>query len=604
MWQRALQEGMLPEQLADLYRKYSFTGIDDNGAFAYDTVDQWMDMTVQIQERLFDALAPLKYKDVRLYAQELEFLSKLGVCWRCRGKGTLFNPDLDYYTCSNPNQAEQLRADLHAYGQLTINALEAMSDLELAELWQGAPLKLDKGKGAPYWYAGNNIAICMPLGRLAVGHNNYDSLVDATRSAGNARMDFVSTSYIRVQSARGLQPDYDVRGGRLVQVGERSGPKVRRIAAQPFSANHLWTPIGAILRHIMASTNDGRNTGTVDVAKRAASTYKYTVAVDLKAYDTTVSAETLDLIGEVLIAPVLHHLQKRLRINARYFQLLLDIWRHTNHIPVLLPPRNSQEEGYIVEALGQIRSGVNLTSWIGTVINRCRIDAKMRHLGIDPESTFSVNYGDDTVIFANDKRVIDKWADNTKYLGFEETVAVDATFLMRRLPNDYGYLGRMVMGCVNREPSHEPANTFSASAAFATRRQLLYGHPLEHTFYDILDVPAAPIRFRNAIRIAAQITNAPAATWQAAQIGESRQGRQVEDIEETMKQLSVNVRSTLATRQSALDVLTLIDDTLSRTKKRLSWREFTTLRDEFSVEQAKQRIAETSYAGRPRRYWR
>jgi len=88
------------------------------------------------------------------------------------------------------------------------------------------------------------------------------------------------------------------------------------------------------------------------------------------------------------------------------------------------------------------------------------------------------------------------------FIGLNEEAAPDSSFLMRRIPAGYSYLGRMVAASINREMSHEPSSSLSAAAAFCTRFFLLKGHPLQDSFFPALRLYGGPQRMRTAVAVA------------------------------------------------------------------------------------------------------
>lgn len=499
---RPLVSDRLPRHLVELYHKYSFTDVDTGFAFAYDTVAEWEDVTARAMGYLLDAITPLIRTDPRLAAQEHEFVEKMCTCWRLRGFGTLYEPQDSSYSCRNADQAMALTPWLRRRCRDYLAWMRSVGSEHVSALLTGGTVVLDKGKGAPYWSPGGDHEVCLAYARLGLEASSYDALEHAVRAAGAARMPFCQTSYIRVQAARKPTPAWQLLGQALQPAGERLKPKVRRIGAQPFAVNHLWAGVGNVLRTAMASI-DQRTTGTVEPAAAATRQWSHTMAFDLASYDTTVSLETQNAVRSELLGPILAYLALQGIMTMQEVTLLMEADAATQELGILVPPATTLLAGDVVPAAGQTRSGENLTSWKGTEINRARIDSKMQTLGLrNGRDATAFNYGDDTVLMFDSARAVDRWAGLSHYLGFNETVAPDVTFLMRRLPDGYTYLGRMVAACINREPQLEPQDALSAAAAMATRRELLRGHPLEERFDPILNAIASTGRWRDARSLA------------------------------------------------------------------------------------------------------
>jgi hypothetical protein len=539
---RSLGKHELPKRLVDLYNEYSFTAFEDSFAFAYDDLGSWSRATTHLQDVVQSTLSLLS--DDRLRAQENEAQRKSSVNWRDLGYGTLFVEDASELTTRNRSQAAALTKYFKDRAAAYIAALRTMTPAAVRELFDSGVVILGKGKGAPYWNPSSDKTAALSLAKLASVSASLKELTERVMSAGAALLPLLQTSYIRVQSSAKPIPQYAVIDGRLVNVGERYGPKRRRIGAQPFITNHLWAGAGNVLRTLMA-TMDDRTTGTTLPASAFAinNPDMTAYAFDFSSYDTTVAVETTHALHEYTLQPILHELAVLGVISRRELRLLLEIDVQAQSMPVLLPPRTMSEAGWIAPAQGQIRSGVNLTSWIGTEINRCFKDYKTKELGIQAGDIHHFNYGDDTLIFF--RRDVDAraWADNATLLGFVETLAPDATFLMRRIPDGYNYFTRMLYSCINREPAQEPLTVLSAAAAFRTRYDLLKGHPLQPYFWRTLAEWDGPERFREALRMAQSVTDTVALNVAAA-------GETIKTQPDTGADAQLELASRLATRDA------------------------------------------------------
>jgi hypothetical protein len=419
---------------------------------------------------------------------------------------------------------------------------------------------------------------------------DHDDIEKRVMRAGNAILPFCQTSYVRIDRSRKDVPVWKIHEGRLVSAGKAPGPKVRRIGAMPFAINHLWAGVGNLLRTAMADIDD-RNTGTLQPSLNAAAEYKYTVAVDLSSYDTTVGIETLDALREEMLAPILYYLVSMGVLSGQFVTLLLDCDAHMQHYDILVPPWEQRYSAMLVPAVGQIRSGENLTSWKGTEINRNRYDAKGASLGIKPSDARGFNYGDDTVLMTNSASTIDKWAKDEEWHGFVETVAPDATFLMRRLPYNYGYYGRLLGACIDRESHQEPANIIAAAASFATRAELLQGHPLGSDFIRDLATWRRSARWNAAVSLAGSGVSSAvqlaqtAATWALA-------SKAAMNVDMYTEQLAAVARAGNTKADSALNAVVSM---LERQQRQVSWTQLQTSAAELTMKQAETEIKSRSY---------
>jgi hypothetical protein len=431
---RSLQRGDLPLQLEDTYGIYSWTGVDTSPAFAYDSIGEWKEISQVMMTSLYDVASTLS---PRLHAQEREFVDKMMVCWRLPGYGMLHEPDQSDYSRHDADQAATLLPYLRKLAKQYIAFLHSKGTRWMKRVIDSGPVKLDRGKGAPYWSPSTDRAVTLAYARIAQEAFDHDDLERMVMAAGNARLKFCQTSYVRIDRARKELPRYVPTDGRLQQQGERFGPKVRRIGAMPFAVNHLWAGVGNLLRTVMSEADD-RNTGTLDPAIAAAPDFRYSVAIDLAGFDTTVSIETLTAVRNAVIDPVLTYLVTQNVIDARMRGLLLSCDEAFQRYEVLVPPWTMTEIARLIPAEGQTRSGENLTSWKGTIINRVRIDAKLDAVGGREQPNVAFNYGDDSLLLTDDAKLVDRWAEAEEWAGFRETVAPDSTFLMRRIPWNYG----------------------------------------------------------------------------------------------------------------------------------------------------------------------
>jgi hypothetical protein len=556
-------------------------------------------MTSEVQDRLELATRSLRRTDPRLAAQEREFLNKLAVCWRLRGMGTLFITDPASLSCHNQDQADALASELSVRGRWYVSTVMTMEASALGTLINKASLRLDKGKGAPFWFPSTERETPFATHRLYDANVDFEGYVQACAEAGQARMPaLLQTSYIRIQSNRNVMPKYVMERDHLVERGTRIGPKVRRISAQPFIVNHLWAPVGNVLRTLMAESPDRRTTGTFGPAAAAAQGHKYTAAIDLKAYDTTVSFELLLAVHDRILVPVLNALVSRGAISAKDRSMLVDADLAAQEMAILLPPRSLDELAYVANARGQTRSGENLTSWKGTEINRARCNLKMRDVkNATGQATHSINYGDDTVVFANSAKAIDSWLESPEAYGFKEEAAADATFLMKRLPHGYSYLGRMIMGSLDREPSHEPETPVDAAAAFAIRRDLLTGHPSGHAYLSILSGLKAPERFETAVQLATQSSSSVALTLVASAMKEGkRTGNLTDDRLDALEALAEQPNVNHSTKIEAAQAIVALRRTLDLTNRQISWEVFRQKSAEMGLYQARSLIRAKSYA--------
>jgi len=483
--------GRLPLHVERLYAFYSFEPLDMHGAYCYDTVDEWRQLTDHITDRAEPAIRALTDTPLSLF--EWDILSKMQVCWRDKGLGSLAQPEA--LLVRDEDQAGALRPYLARLGAEYAAAVQDMGSNELERIyWDNSRIPINRGKGAPYWLPGTDRVAATAFARLADSARDYEHLQEIVRDAGGAVLGFAATAYMRIQGSKKTHDEYGLAGDELHVIGTRRGPKLRKITALPFVLNYLAAGVGAVMRELLKRRTD-MNTGTIHPAAKAVRNYKYTIAVDLANYDDSVSIETLDAYREYVYKAVLDALVRLSVLSSRRRAMLLDIDFALQRLPLLAPPMRTGEAARLVPTLGGIKSGERLTSQKGTDINRERIAEKLRHLGIKAKH---FNQGDDTVIASDDARLL-KYTDEPTRLGFTETRSEDVSFL-KRLPDGYAYLSRMLNGTINRESRFESDNIHSCASGIKIRDGLLAGHPLRRDYLRIL--LDAPGRVRDAARLA------------------------------------------------------------------------------------------------------
>jgi len=505
---KRVERNRLPRSLVRLYDTYRTRATEPRAAFAYDTFTEWRDGMSRMLDIVRPSLLRLAESDAALAAQENEFIEKAQVNWRYRGLNSLVIDDPMSVSCINPAQAMGLRAQFETLRNEQLAWLDGVSDDNLSSIVARAPVRMDRGKGAPYWVPSTDHQGAIALRRLAQQWYNLDGLVGSLGSLTKHRPPVLAqTSYMRIQ-------------------GSRDGkPKVRRIAAIGFVFNHNWVPYAETLRASMKSEHTGDPRDTL----REARLWRHAYSLDLKSFDTTVAYETLRLLSDIVIMPFVTQLYHRMHRVAKSIAMTLpspSFMRSLDEaiitMDVLAPSVDNRYAADLIEALGQIHSGENPTSYKGTRIRRCHCRAKMQYLGYEwGRDAITHNYGDDTILFCNDSRVAEDWFNSPDYLGLREVAAPDATFLMRRIPNGHSYLGRMLASTINREPRMEPEHALRCACSIAVRYHLLRGHPLQHLYLPALRAYGGPRRFQDAVRIASGLQDLSSAADFVAQVSRS-----------------------------------------------------------------------------------
>jgi len=595
----------LPPALIELYQSYAFEATDNKVAFAYDTYDEWLDGVRRVCQQADIILNELRNSDPQLAAQEREFFEKMRVNWRGRGLGTMVVLDGSELSYHNRVQATRLAplfrqqsSELLTFLQQNVNNIPAML--------VSSQVRTTRGKGSPFWIPGTD-----PIGAVALralARNAYDSL-DALEEAciriAPDRPTFVQTSNIRIQGGRNRVAAYRMRAdGSLELMGDRLGPKIRRIAAQPFLLNHWIAPYGDVLRQFMAARHGGVNAGQIEPVLAAAQRYKWLVATDLKSYDTTVSYETLRDFQTLVVNPMVEWVWRHFPNECHSAHLatpaLIDaIDYKMQNMAILTAPDQPSLAANIWPASGQTRSGENLTSFKGTMIRAAHALDKLMACGGDPRRDLVFNYGDDTLLMTNNKALVRKWFRASEHLGLVEVAAPDATFLMRRVPFGYSYLGRMVTACVNREPKQEPVDVIAAASSIATRYALMNGSPLQHHFFTLLHAYGGPARMKQAVKLAEMqvVTDSPTdvvaravllnqVASHQAEIRGGQPNSNVEDSLHQLQQLRQQVEINDASQELIANAVSTIQNGRRYTRQFLQWRELDEAAESFGTPNA------------------
>jgi hypothetical protein len=338
------------------------------------------------------------------------------------------------------------------------------------------------------------------------------------------------------------------------------------------------------MKYAMRGTSN-RNDGTVTEAVRLCDTYKYCVATDLSSYDETLSYETIDTWRKEVMEPCTKAMIRLGVITPRMALKALEVVDYVQTVQLLSPPTDETEGARISDTYGTNKSGIQVTSQIGTDCNDARNNAKFATLGIVGSST---NSGDDTVIASDDPRFIDAWFnEDFNNHGFVETRAVDTSFLMKRIPQQYAYLGRMLLSSINKEVSHEPRDEFAAASGIAIRHGLLKGHPLQDVFYPALSLAGDRVRYAVSLARSTPVFDLMAVT--AANVPKTYP----ELADDTGDNITAAMDAGILSVQGASKLMDLLKQRVGR--KQLTLGEITEEVSGISSEFARRTVARKSY---------
>jgi hypothetical protein len=461
----------------------AYQSIDERGAYCYDSVAEWTDITNEVLPRLFDVVSSLKDKDNDLYKAEIEHIEKGRCCWRVPGMGRLQFPK--GLVVENEDQAEWLKPYFIKKAQAYQDHISSIDTETLKGIYNAGAVILDSGKGAPTWSPASDPLAAHMIASATSHIYTMDGISEWCRSISG--WDPLITIYARIQASRKESPWYQVVGGKFSTTQEYILAKVRSVKAVPFVCNIRVAGIAHLHREMMKQITD-RNTGTLGPAIKKRKDYNYAFASDLSTYDDTVSYQTKKVYIDTVIHTIADTLLAKEAISKEEMSLILEIAHYINQCDMLCPPIDAEFSAWQTRTKGAIKSGSRWTAVEGSDINDCRVQAEIEQRNLSDIDW--VNFGDDLLVYSNGKQTEDVWFDDSynKY-GFVETKGDDASFLMRRINKDgsfYAYFSRMLLRTINREVHEEASNMLVAAMGTRTRYELLYGHPLLDNFFDIL----------------------------------------------------------------------------------------------------------------------
>lgn len=508
----------LPRDAASGLRRLNFEAMETGAAFAYDGTRSWREVT---NHALDIAWRPLTTLPEPLRTAELTHLQKMGVCWRDRGVGRFVFEEP--FVTSNPEQAAWLEPWLKAMGDEYVAYLSSLGGNQLRALAlgpDGPTLVTNKGKGTPCFMKGTDRFAADEYAAASGFARGYT----LQRSLAVARqlhpLGAIATMQQRIQAARKMVEARSVVGGYIVPSGERVGPKAREVKAVSFWVNWYLVVLAWLTKICNRGTSPVAQGDTV-YAKQIASARKYSFGADLSTFDDTIAYETLALWRRHVAQKILSRFATLTGLLSEdEVALILEISEYVATIDVLCPPRWLGESGCIIPSLGRVKSGEYTTSVVDTDIRKAMLQAKLSALSAS-DALWTV-WGDDCLVASDDPSLAERFGGT--WYGFKETSDPEPSFLMKHMPEGYGYVGRMLLRTINREAMEEPDNIGMAACSIAIRRGLLRGHPQEHLY--INSILSAPGRLGVAARLAGAMSP-EAAVVMMAQLGHNNRQSQL-----------------------------------------------------------------------------
>lgn len=488
---RIVPKGRLPRALEEYYRRLSYEEAVDSAWYAAGSAFEMGSLSAKAQRFHLDVIRRIEDSgDTKLAAQEIDSNKRLMCNWRAKGKMPFVLSDTSVHV-SNSKQAEQLAPFIKLVSARIIRGLAELDRSgALAVSIADATYPTNKGKGAPHWAPGTNKEAAYALTALTMGCRTLDELRERCAKAG-ASFELLLTLYTRIQSAK--KPRHrmmvDMEGKPVETQTLELLPKVRKVSGVPFVLNIAYGRLGKALleasRHAgigILPTIDEAIIRTRGVEKGAL------YATDFGNYDDTVAGETIALVAAHLTLPAVKYLYKRGFISRWEKDIVTETESYLLRAPILGPPQEYDTAAVIVDHYGGIVSGMRLTSIYGSVISNafCRMTSERSKVTPPVLLTF----GDDTILgfsSTRDQRRFAEWmgSQGGEIAGLKVEEAIDSTFLMRRMPQGYAYMGRMLISTLQKESTHEPRSMPIAALGMAARRLALRGHPNERDWEEL-----------------------------------------------------------------------------------------------------------------------
>lgn len=466
---------------------FNFTSLVPKPAYTYDTLEEWR----QIMNKIVELTAPLvnDLANDRLRAIELEHLEKGLVNWRAQGYGRLLFASP--FRSESTAQAEHLRPFIRKRWTAYRKVLEACTTTELLEVYLGTRIRLDKGKGAPFWNPGSDRGAGLLLG--AIGRQIWDvDGIEETMHEWSQGAPMLLTMYSRIQGNRKKLAKRVLYGNSLYASGEWVGCKVRTVKAPPFVLNSLSAPGYDLLKWVILKAFPHRHLTDSRVAAQTAHPYRYLFASDLTTADDTISADTLEVWHEEMFAPFITYLLRRGVVTRKEARYLLAYDIHLIRTKILAPARTRNEGACIIEMVGGVKSGDRGTTDKDLDIIAALCDAKRTRLAEAGILCEYMSWGDDILIMSDNPKAESAWfsaCDAENHL-WKEKREPDSTYMSKHMPGGYSYFSRMLVRRINREPAEEPTNDIGAALSIRASLDALQGpseaHPLRDRYVAIL----------------------------------------------------------------------------------------------------------------------
>lgn len=458
------------------------------GWYAADDATTMGLISARVQDKARLAVSAVDDEALRL--QEMDSIDRLDCNWRHKGMFPFPFTDNELLI-RKPFQLRYIAQDLQEVCDEMVRAAERyLQEPANAAAVAMTPYPINKGKGAPFWIPGKSRSGALPLLWLSDHSSSLGEMVERCHDAG-ARIKPVITLYTRISAAKKMSTRYtaDEMGRPVATLDTFKKPKVRKVQGYPFIYNVTMAEVGALaLKAARSVPSLGILSSLEDVMARARASSEATMyAEDLSSYDDSVGVEAYLYVVENCLFKLADLCVEAGVLSEARAAKAKDAMVLSASLEIIIPPLAKDHEAELLDRAGAIPSGIRLTSVIGSLINQARIRAVARRANV--RILWAEVFSDDTLVAFSSEIDRDRYAAESALVdlhGFEAKAGDDTAFLMRRVPQGYAYLGRMLMSTLQKEHLHEARDVWTAATGIRARRILLRGHPLAQTYDDLL----------------------------------------------------------------------------------------------------------------------
>jgi hypothetical protein len=427
--------------------------------------------------------------DRDLLAEEDGYAKKGQVCWRNVGYGR--HCFASNFRAESSQQADMVRSALAKRGRMYVAQSRKLGSAYLREMWDKAPIPIDRGKGAPFFESASDRGAGLLLALLGRKVMDYDEMNDLLKQSSG--VDNLMLMYGRVQAAGKLSSWRGERSGRIVALGDILQPKARTVKAPPFAENNKNAAAYDLHKKVCLSVLGHIHTTDIGLVVRTLSAHKYVWSTDLSTCDDTIGLQLLQAMRTEVLIPLWTCWRDMGVFNTAVLNYLIAYDEHINVRDILAPARTKFEAGCVISMIGGNKSGERGTTMKTIDCVGARNDTIEALCAMRGVVLHYFSWGDDVIWYSNDPRAQDAWRqarDDTQSHLWVEKEDGDASYLMTRARYGYGYLMRQATRKINREAREEADDVVGCALSLRASYDKLTGptgisHPQIDSFWDL-----------------------------------------------------------------------------------------------------------------------